>query len=93
MSDRPPAKDEEQVSQPPTKEKTESDSEPSEVLDEVTSSSLEEEDEQAAQAGRIVILEEREIPFVKERPPNFSPNFKIRIHRIRNGGSSREEKE
>ncbi|MFW9831919.1 MAG: hypothetical protein ACFFD8_09090 [Candidatus Thorarchaeota archaeon] len=33
--------------------------------------------------NRIVILEERDIPFEEERPPNFSPHFSVKIHRIR----------
>ena len=30
---------------------------------------------------QIIILEEREIPFKEEKPPNFSPHFKVRVHR------------
>jgi hypothetical protein len=39
--------------------------------------------------NRIVILEERDVPFQEERPPNFSPNFEVKVHRIRR----RNEKE
>lgn len=31
----------------------------------------------------IAILRERQIPFEEERPPNFSPHFEIRVHRVR----------
>lgn len=103
MSSRHPPKDddEEEPSQPTTKEtpdKTDAsektEPEPSETLDEEPPSSLAGKDvEQVAQTGRIIILEEREIPFEEERPPNFSPNFKIRLYRVRSRGRSREEKE
>jgi hypothetical protein len=38
-------------------------------------------EEQPPSMDRIVILEERDIPFEEERPPNFSPHFEIKIHR------------
>ncbi len=42
--------------------------------------------------NRIVILRERDIPFIEERPPNFSPHFSVTVHRIRKH-SEQEEKE
>jgi hypothetical protein len=33
--------------------------------------------------NRIVILEERDVPFQEERPPNFSPHFEVRVYKIR----------
>lgn len=96
-------RDEEESRQPHTKDKQdrketheaiESEPKPSEIQDkEAAALPLEEETEQEAQVRRIRILEEREIPFVEEKPPNFSPNFKIHIHRIRNKEKSRKEKE
>ena len=38
--------------------------------------------------NRIVILEERDIPFREERPPNLSPNFEVKVHRSRQQKSS-----
>lgn len=34
-------------------------------------------------SSQPVILEERDVPFVEERPPNFSPYFRVRVHRLR----------
>jgi len=39
--------------------------------------------EPSSAAKPIAILREREIPFEEERPPNFSPHFQIRVHRVR----------
>lgn len=63
----------------------------------VNSSSPPEPAERAAEAPKpdkpIVILAEREIPFEEERPPNFSPHFQIRVHRVRRREEPREVKE
>ena len=40
---------------------------------------------------RIVILGERDIPFQKERPPNLSPNYEVKIHRARRKTEEKEE--
>ena len=42
--------------------------------------------------NRIVILRERDIPFDEERPPNFSPNFAIKVHRVRKSSEQEDEK-
>jgi len=39
-----------------------------------------------------VILEERDVPFVEEKPPNLSPYFHVRIHRVRRPEPPREVK-
>jgi hypothetical protein len=53
--------------------------------------------ERAAEAPKpdkpIAILAEREIPFEEERPPNFSPHFQIRVHRVRRPEKPREVKQ
>ena len=36
-----------------------------------------------ASKNRIVILGERDIPFQEERPPNLSPNYEVKVHRVR----------
>lgn len=42
---------------------------------------------------RIVILQERDIPFEEERPPNYSPYFDVKVHRIRKPSEKEEQKE
>ena len=42
---------------------------------------------------RIVILEERDIPFEEERPPNFSPHFDVKVHRVRKHPDKEEPEE
>ncbi len=87
MSQEPPSKDkdEEESSPPHTKEKRDK----TDIREAIES----EEVEQADKTRRIIVLEEREIPFVVEKPPNFSPNFRIRIHRIRNQEELGKDKE
>ncbi len=41
-------------------------------------------------SNRIVVLNERDIPFEEERPPNFSPHFAIKVHRVRKDTLSEE---
>ena len=42
---------------------------------------------------RIVILQERDIPFEEERPPNYSLHFEVKVHRIRKPSESEDQKE
>ena len=42
---------------------------------------------------RIVILQERDIPFEEERPPNYSPHVEVKVHRIRKPSEPEEQKE
>lgn len=42
---------------------------------------------------RIVILQERDIPFEEERPPNFSPHFDVKVHRIRKPSEEEDQRE
>ncbi len=55
------------------------------------------DEEQPADASRksnrIVILEERDIPFEEERPPNFSPYFAIKVHRAKKRSHMEEPEE
>lgn len=37
--------------------------------------------------NRIMIIEERDIPFLEERPPNLSPNYEVKVHRTQRKGS------
>jgi hypothetical protein len=41
----------------------------------------------------IVILGERDIPFLEERPPNFSPHFSVTVHAIRKASKQEDQKE
>jgi hypothetical protein len=59
--------------QPPDKEETEKEEEPT--------------------SNRIVVLNERDIPFEEERPPNFSPHFAVKVHRVRKDTRSEENEE
>ena len=43
--------------------------------------------------NRIVVLNERDIPFEEERPPNFSPHFAVKVHRVRKDTRSEENQE
>ncbi len=43
--------------------------------------------------NRIVILRERDIPFEEERPPNFSPHFSVKVHRVRKSSELEDQKE
>lgn len=43
--------------------------------------------------NRIIILEERDIPFEEERPPNFSPHFEVKVHRARKHPDKEESEE
>ncbi len=51
-----------------------------------------EKDEEPRSNG-IVVLNERDIPFEEERPPNFSPHFAIKVHRVRKDTRSEENEE
>ncbi len=51
---------------------------------------LEEEDTTQIHHSRIVILGERDIPFEEERPPNFLPNFQVKVHRVSRPEKPRE---
>lgn len=44
-------------------------------------------------SNRIVVLNERDIPFEEERPPNFSPHFAVKVHRVRKDTRSEENEE
>ncbi len=44
-------------------------------------------------SNRIVVLNERDIPFEEERPPNFSPHFAVKVHRVRKDARSEENEE
>ncbi|MFX0079886.1 MAG: hypothetical protein ACFE8O_11660 [Candidatus Hermodarchaeota archaeon] len=44
-------------------------------------------------SNRIVVLNERDIPFKEEQPPNFSPHFAIKVHRVHKGNRSEENEE
>ena len=44
-------------------------------------------------SNRIVVLNERDIPFEEERPPNFSQHFAVKVHRVRKDTRSEENKE
>ena len=43
--------------------------------------------------NRIKILAERVIPFQEERPPNFSPNFEVKVHRVHRDKSDEASEE
>ncbi|MFX1564364.1 MAG: hypothetical protein ACFFCH_00070 [Promethearchaeota archaeon] len=47
--------------------------------------------EEQSKKNRIKILQERDIPFEEERPPNFSPHFAIKVQRIRKPSEKEEE--
>ena len=49
--------------------------------------------EHTSSMNRIVILEERDIPFEDERPPNFSPHFDVKVHRVRKDPDKEEPEE
>ncbi len=51
-----------------------------------------EKDEEPS-SNRIVVLNERDIPFEEERPPNFSPHFAVNVHRVRKDTRSEENEE
>jgi hypothetical protein len=44
-------------------------------------------------SNRIVVLDERDIPFDEERPPNFSPHYAVKVHRVRKDPHSEENEE
>ncbi|MDO8125497.1 MAG: hypothetical protein Q6364_14110 [Candidatus Hermodarchaeota archaeon] len=50
----------------------------------------ESEKDEEPTSNRIVVLNERDIPFEEERPPNFSPHFAVKVHRVRKDTSSEE---
>jgi hypothetical protein len=51
------------------------------------------ETESSTKEKRIVILQERDIPFEEERPPNFSPHFEVKVHRIRKPSEEEDQRE
>jgi hypothetical protein len=51
------------------------------------------ETESSTKEKRIVILQERDIPFEEERPPNFSPHFDVKVHRIRKPSEEEAQRE
>jgi hypothetical protein len=51
------------------------------------------ETKQSTKEKRIVILQERDIPFEEERPPNFSPYFDVKVHRIRQPSEEEDQRE
>ncbi|MFX1509962.1 MAG: hypothetical protein ACFFBR_06620 [Promethearchaeota archaeon] len=66
---------------PPEKEeKQESDNEDQSAIDQ-------------PKKNRIIILQEREIPFEEERPPNYSPHFSIKVHRIQKPANQEEQED
>lgn len=42
---------------------------------------------------RIIILQERDIPFEEERPPNYSPHFSIKVHQIQKPANQEEQED
>lgn len=44
-------------------------------------------------SNRIVVLNERDIPFEEERPPNLSPHFAVKVHRVRKDTRLEENEE
>jgi hypothetical protein len=80
------------MSKPPPKPRRHKYHEPPE---DTSRSSVPEPIEQTAETPTstkpIAILAEREIPFEEERPPNFSPHFQIRVHRVRRREQPEEE--
>jgi hypothetical protein len=59
--------------------------------DEKTESDI--EADPSTKEKRIVILQERDIPFKEERPPNFSPHFDVKVHRIRKPSEEEAQRE
>jgi hypothetical protein len=51
------------------------------------------EKEEEPTSNRIVVLNERDIPFEEERPPNFSPHFAVKVHRVRKDTRSEENED
>lgn len=49
--------------------------------------------EEQSKKNRIIILQERDIPFEEERPPNFSPHFAIKVHHIRKSSKTENQEE
>lgn len=43
--------------------------------------------------NRIVILQERDIPFEEERPPNFSPHYSVTVHHVRKESEKENQEE
>ncbi|MFW9934644.1 MAG: hypothetical protein ACFFDU_03820 [Candidatus Thorarchaeota archaeon] len=41
----------------------------------------------------IVILQERDIPFEEERPPNFSPHYSVTVHHVRKESEKEDQEE
>lgn len=71
--------------QPPTKKEEEEEPQTKETKKDPSSG--------ANDLNRIIILEERDIPFEEERPPNFSPHFAIKVHRVHKKERSKEDEE
>jgi hypothetical protein len=53
----------------------------------------EESEEEQPNSRRIVIIDERTIPFVEERPPNFSPHYAVKVHRVKKAKHVEEDEE
>lgn len=51
------------------------------------------EKDEEPKSNRIVVLNERDIPFEEERPPNFSPHFAVKVHRVRKDNRLEENEE
>ncbi len=49
--------------------------------------------EDTSKTNQIVILEERDIPFEEERPPNFSPHYAVKVHKVRKRIPLEDDKE
>jgi hypothetical protein len=49
--------------------------------------------EDLSKDNRIVILQERDIPFEEERPPNFSPHYSVTVHRVRKESEKENQEE
>ena len=51
------------------------------------------EKDEGSTSNRIVVLNERDIPFEEERPPNFSPHYAVKVHRVRKDTRSEDNEE
>ena len=51
------------------------------------------EEEEEPISNRIVVLNERDIPFEEERPPNLSPHYSVKVHRVRKDTGSEDNEE
>jgi len=51
------------------------------------------EKDEGPTSNRIIVLNERDIPFEEERPPNFSPHYAVKVHRVRKDTRSEDNEE